>query len=57
MSNLKITDLSSLSQSALDASADFLLAVDVSDTTMSATGYLILYDATGTAYRVPAVLN
>lgn len=38
MSNLKITDLSSLSQSALDASADFLLAVDVSDTTMSASG-------------------
>ena len=38
MSNLKITDLSSLSQSSLDAAADFLLAVDVSDTTMAVSG-------------------
>lgn len=38
MSNQKITDLSSLPQSSLDAAADFLLLVDSSNTSMSTTG-------------------
>lgn len=38
MSNQTITDLASLSQDNIDAANDILLAVDVSDTTMSASG-------------------
>lgn len=51
MSNQKITDLSSLSQSSLDAAADFLLLVDSSNTSMSTAGFARTTGGFGSSVR------